>query len=96
MKKLGATHVINYKTHSEWHEEVLRLTNGRGVDRVVEVGGSATLVKSLKSTRMGGTVIMIGVLSDGDETGVAAEILFGAKKGMSSSARWQPFAITNS
>lgn len=35
--KLGAKHVINYKTNPNWHEEVLKLTNNRGVDRVVEV-----------------------------------------------------------
>lgn len=73
-------HTINYSKHPDWHE-VLRITDGRGVDRVVEVGGSATLLKSLKATRMGGIIIMIGVLTDGDEKGVAAEILFGAKTG---------------
>jgi NADPH:quinone reductase-like Zn-dependent oxidoreductase len=78
-RELGATHTINYKTHPDWHEEILRLTSGRGVDRVVEVGGSATILKSLKSTRLGGLVVVIGVLSDGDEKGITAEILFGAK-----------------
>jgi NADPH:quinone reductase-like Zn-dependent oxidoreductase len=78
-KKLGASHTINYTAHPDWEKEVLRITNGRGVDRVVEVGGSATLLQSLKATRMGGLVVVIGVLTDGDEKGVAAEILFGAK-----------------
>jgi NADPH:quinone reductase-like Zn-dependent oxidoreductase len=78
-RNLGATHTINSRTHPEWHEEVLRLTSGHGVDRVVEVGGSATILKSLKATRVGGLVVVIGVLSTGDEKGVAAEILFGAK-----------------
>lgn len=35
--RLGAKHVINYKTTPAWDKEVLRLTNGRGVDRVIEV-----------------------------------------------------------
>ncbi|KAF5391881.1 hypothetical protein D9757_001753 [Collybiopsis confluens] len=35
--KLGAQHVINYKSAPEWHEMVLELTGGRGVDHVVEV-----------------------------------------------------------
>ncbi|KAK6988697.1 alcohol dehydrogenase superfamily protein [Favolaschia claudopus] len=34
--KLGAKHVINYKTTPKWSEEVLRLTNGAGVDCVIE------------------------------------------------------------
>lgn len=35
--RLGAKHVINYKQTPAWDEEVLRLTGGRGVDRVIEV-----------------------------------------------------------
>jgi NADPH:quinone reductase-like Zn-dependent oxidoreductase len=35
--KLGAKYVINYKTTTEWDQQVLRLTNGRGVDHVIEV-----------------------------------------------------------
>ncbi|KAF7334917.1 Zinc-type alcohol dehydrogenase-like protein [Mycena venus] len=41
--RLGAKHVINYKTTPAWDKEVLRLTNGRGVDRVIEVAGNVTL-----------------------------------------------------
>ncbi|OGM45043.1 alcohol dehydrogenase [Aspergillus bombycis] len=47
----------------EWHEEVLKLTEGAGVDIVVEVGGSSTLVKSMKCTRRGGIVSQVGYLS---------------------------------
>ena len=28
--------------HPDWHEEVLRLTGGAGVDRVIEIGGAGT------------------------------------------------------
>jgi NADPH:quinone reductase-like Zn-dependent oxidoreductase len=53
---------INYKTHPEWHEEVLKLTNGIGVDLVVENGGSSSLVKSMLCTRRGGVVSQVGYL----------------------------------
>ncbi|KAM5341664.1 hypothetical protein ACJ41O_014695 [Fusarium nematophilum] len=53
---------VNYRTHPEWHEEVLRLTNGIGVDLVVENGGSISLVKSMLCTRRGGTVSQVGYL----------------------------------
>jgi NADPH:quinone reductase-like Zn-dependent oxidoreductase len=43
-----------------WDEEVLRLTGGRGVDHVIEVGGAGTLPKSVKSVAMGGTISIIG------------------------------------
>jgi 2-desacetyl-2-hydroxyethyl bacteriochlorophyllide A dehydrogenase len=63
LKENGADAVINYKTHENWDEEILRLTAGEGVDRVVEVGGAGTLERSLKSTKFGGRVIIIGVLT---------------------------------
>ena len=47
-----------------------KLTGGVGVDNVVEVGGSDTMPKSLKSVRMGGMISVIGVLS-GVEPSVA-------------------------
>jgi NADPH:quinone reductase-like Zn-dependent oxidoreductase len=53
---------INYSQNPEWHEEVLRLTDGVGVDLVIEVGGASTLLKSLKCTRRGGTVSQVGYL----------------------------------
>lgn len=60
---LGADHLLNYRELSEWDIEVLRLTGGRGVDVVIEVGGAGTLARSLRSVRKGGTVVMIGRLA---------------------------------
>lgn len=62
-EKLGASEAINYSNTPEWHKEVLRLTGGRGVDIVLEVGGAGTLAKSLRAVRPGGQVSLIGVLS---------------------------------
>jgi NADPH:quinone reductase-like Zn-dependent oxidoreductase len=65
--KLGAADLINYKKTPEWQQEVLRLTNGRGVDCVVEVGGAGTLSKSMQSVGWAGKVSLIGVLTrEGD------------------------------
>ncbi|KAF8191042.1 NAD-P-binding protein [Mycena galopus ATCC 62051] len=60
--KLGAKHGINYKTTPNWAVEVLKLTNGVGVDRVVEVGGNATLEQSITSVRQKGSIDIIGLL----------------------------------
>lgn len=54
--------IVNYRTHPEWHEEVLRLTGGIGVDLVVENGGSSSLVQSMLCTRRGGIVSQVGYL----------------------------------
>jgi NADPH:quinone reductase-like Zn-dependent oxidoreductase len=64
VKSMGAAETINYKTTPDWEERVRKLT-GAGADHVVEVGGSGTLMKSLRAVRMGGTVSVIGALSGG-------------------------------
>ncbi|KAG5656651.1 hypothetical protein KAF25_010204, partial [Fusarium avenaceum] len=53
---------VNYKTHSEWEKETLRLTNGIGVDLVIENGGSSPLVQSMECTRRGGIVSQVSCL----------------------------------
>ncbi|MEL6178728.1 MAG: NAD(P)-dependent alcohol dehydrogenase, partial [Myxococcota bacterium] len=68
--ELGAWKTINYNEDPRWGRTARSLTEGRGVDLVVEVGGTGTLEQSLKAVRVGGTVVMIGVLS-----GVKAPLL---------------------
>ncbi len=63
LQEFGASAVINYRTEPAWEKRVLDLTGGDGVDIVVEVGGAGTLPQSLKSTRMGGHISLIGVLA---------------------------------
>jgi len=75
-KQLGADHLINYKTNPEWGKEALKLTDGRGVDVVVEVGGDNTLSKSLEAVRVGGSIVVIGVLS-GFTNNIFIPALFG-------------------
>jgi len=62
-RELGAWKTINYREDPDWGKTARRLTGGRGVDHVVEVGGAGTLPQSLKSVRVGGAISMIGVLS---------------------------------
>jgi len=64
-RALGAHETVNYRQHPDWQNEVLRLTNGRGVDTVVEVGGPGTLPRSIEATRQGGNISLIGVLTGG-------------------------------
>jgi NADPH:quinone reductase-like Zn-dependent oxidoreductase len=66
-EKFGADYTINYKMHPEWSKEVLRLTNGEGVDYVLENGGSGTIAESINSVKMGGNVSVIGFLSQAKE-----------------------------
>jgi NADPH:quinone reductase-like Zn-dependent oxidoreductase len=64
-KALGASEGINYKATEDWHKAVRALTDGRGVDHVLEVGGPGTLQRSIGAARMGGVVSLIGVRSRG-------------------------------
>ena len=62
-RSLGAWKTINYVTTADWADRALELTGGVGVDHVIEVGGSWTTDQSIKATRRGGTVSLIGVLT---------------------------------
>ena len=73
-KRLGATHLINYKTTPDWGDEVLRLTNGRGVDHVLEVGGPGTITNSAKALAFGGNLSLIGIVGGGVSGSVALEL----------------------
>lgn len=62
LKSLGADETVNYRTREDWDKAVLELTDKRGVDHVVEVGGAGTLAKSINAVRVGGHIAMIGAL----------------------------------
>lgn len=61
--EMGADETINYRTDEAWGKTALTMSGGRGVDNVVELGGTKTLKQSLIAVRPGGTLSMIGVLS---------------------------------
>ncbi|RYD22064.1 MAG: NAD(P)-dependent alcohol dehydrogenase [Spirochaetia bacterium] len=60
LKAFGADHVINYKETPDWETSVRAFTNGKGVERVLEVGGPGTIERSIASLAYGGHVSLIG------------------------------------
>ncbi len=62
-EELGANDLINYREREDWDKAVLDLTEKRGVDHVVEVGGAGTLQRSVNAARMGGHIAVIGILA---------------------------------
>ena len=60
---LGASDGVNYTRTPEWDQEVMKLTAGRGVDCVVEVGGVGTMNRSFQALAFSGKVVLIGVLT---------------------------------
>lgn len=69
LKALGANHLINYRKHANWGELAREMTDGRGVDHIIEVGGPATLNQSILAARVGAHISVIGIL-----TGLGGEI----------------------
>ncbi len=78
-KELGAGDLINYKEREDWDQAVLDLTEKRGVEHVVEVGGAGTLQKSVNAVKMGGHVAVIGVLSGKGEFNPTAVLMKAVK-----------------
>jgi len=62
-RAMGAWQTINYKKEPGWGKLARKMTEGRGVDLVVEIGGAGTLAQSLSAVRLGGQVSLIGVIS---------------------------------
>ena len=63
LEELGADAVVNYSTFPDWEREILALTNGRGVDKVIDIAGEKTIVKSAAATRVGGDIAVVGFTS---------------------------------
>ena len=63
-RRLGADHVVDF-TKGDPAEEILRLTDGRGVDVAIEaLGLQSTFEAALRSLRPGGTLSSLGVYSE--------------------------------
>ncbi|MEK0315478.1 zinc-dependent alcohol dehydrogenase family protein [Cohnella sp. 56] len=60
---LGADIGINYNKNADWDQAVLAHTQGLGADHIVDVGGAATLNRSVSALKVGGRISVIGLLS---------------------------------
>ncbi|RJE88396.1 NAD(P)-dependent alcohol dehydrogenase [Paenibacillus sp. 1011MAR3C5] len=68
---LGADHGINYRSTPEWDQSVLAYTEGRGADHIVDLGGGATLNRSISALKVGGQISIVGILSGASVEGLA-------------------------
>lgn len=60
LRKIGADDVVDYRETPDFHEVVLELTGGLGVDLAHDSVGGPTIQGSIHSTRHGGRVIGMG------------------------------------
>lgn len=66
LKDLGADYLVNYAAHPEFHRYVRGLTDGDGVDVVVNYTGGDSWVRSLKSVKRGGRILTCGATAGFD------------------------------
>jgi NADPH:quinone reductase-like Zn-dependent oxidoreductase len=66
-RELGADEVINYRERQNWDTAVLEMTDKRGVDHIIEVGGAGTLQRSMRAAKIGGHIAVIGVVAGGGD-----------------------------
>jgi len=62
VKALGAWEGINYTKRPDWDKAALELTDGKGVDQLLDVVGGDGLNQSVAATRVGGHISQIGFL----------------------------------
>ena len=67
VKKLGADATINYNTH-DFAEEVKKITEGKGVDIIFDQIGASVWENNLKSLKMKGRILLVGVVGGGQTT----------------------------
>lgn len=63
VKALGVDAGINYRTHPDWEKEVLALTDGKGVDLLLDVAGGDGVNKSVLATKASGKIAQVGFLT---------------------------------
>ncbi len=65
LRSLGADEVVDRRQHTDWAAEVRRLTQGRGVDHVVETGAIDTLAHSLAACGANAELALVAALGQG-------------------------------
>jgi NADPH:quinone reductase-like Zn-dependent oxidoreductase len=67
-QQMGADLLINYRNTPNWEETVQQLTNGEGVDAVLETVGGKNLQRSLSVLQTGGYISIMGLLGGFETT----------------------------
>jgi NADPH:quinone reductase-like Zn-dependent oxidoreductase len=70
-EKFNPDWCINYSKTPDWAAEAMKLTGGKGVDHIVEIGGAGTIRQSLSAIARGGMISIIGYLAQADPKSTA-------------------------
>jgi NADPH:quinone reductase-like Zn-dependent oxidoreductase len=96
IREQGVDHPIDYRTQ-DFEAEVMRLTNGEGVDVVIDAIGPTSFRKSYRALRSGGRLVMYGAseLSTGEKRDMRAVLKGLVRMPMASMPWWKSFAVMN-
>ena len=61
LKALGAHATVNYQQQPEWSQDILALTEGKGADITVDIGGASTLHHSVRAAAHYGVICIVGL-----------------------------------
>jgi NADPH:quinone reductase-like Zn-dependent oxidoreductase len=66
LRRLGADEVVDRSRHGDWAAQVRKLTQGRGVDHVVETGAIDSLAHSLAACAPNAELALVATLGEGN------------------------------
>jgi synaptic vesicle membrane protein VAT-1 len=96
IREQGVDHAIDYRTQ-DFEAEVMRLTNGEGVDVAIDAIGPSSFRKSYRALRSGGRLVMYGAseMSTGETRDLRAVIKGLARMPAATMPWWKSLAVMN-
>jgi NADPH2:quinone reductase len=74
VRGIGAEHIVDYR-HEDFEATILRLTDGTGIDAVIDFVGGDYLARNLRVLKAGGTLVQVGLLSHQAETTIPLNLV---------------------
>ena len=96
IREQGCHHPIDYRS-TDFADEVMRITNGEGVDVVMDAIGPTSFKKSYRILRSGGRLIMFGLseVQTGDKRNIPAVLRGLARMPTATMPWWKSLQIMN-
>ena len=96
IREQGVDHPIDYRTQ-DFEAEVMRLTNGEGVDVAMDAIGPSSFRKSYRALRSGGRLVMYGAseISTGETRDLRAVLKGVARMPTATMPWWKSLAVMN-
>ena len=96
IREQGVDHAIDYRA-DDFEDEVMRITDGEGVDVVMDAIGPSSFRKSYRCLRQGGRLIMFGLseVQTGEKRDLPAVLRGLARMPLATMPWWKSLAVMN-